>query len=46
MVVLVKLPGPGYRDLFHVVAGLSEEGEEVFVVVWQNIDGDRVYCQL
>ena len=44
--VLVKVPGSANPDLFRIVDVFLNEGEELFIVVWEYVSWDRVNCQL
>ena len=44
--VLVTVPGQANRDRLGVVDGLLDEGEEVFVVVSEDVGRDSVNCQV
>src|ERR1700712_5897631 len=46
MSVLFKVPGRANLGLFRVVDRLLEEGEELVVLVWEDVRGDRVNCEL
>jgi len=43
---LVMVPGRANRDLLRVADGFLDEVEQLFVVIGEDVGGDRVNCQL